>query len=518
MNRLGRLAAWTVTCAAAFAFLLPSIAYGALDGYERIGLVPPYAWDNSPGNATPMPLGTQIHTFQTLDVAFLAHDEDWVKFDATAGSVYSLQAQQSNGSGANPVIFLYGTNGTTIMAVSDDAVLSLNVARIGWTCPATGTYYLRLVDWYGPSTGAEYRIDVSYRGNFPPVPVHRPDAPDRYTLAANLGLAGWPGWTGVTDVVIACGADRTAADPLAASGLAGVYDAPILLVQNDPTRVAVPAATKSALSAIAAATGSKPQIHVVGGPASVTAGHIAVLKAYDKDGAIDRIGGADRYAVAAGIAARMRSKLGSGFPKTTLFCNGHDAAYFWNALAAGPIAFRQHFPILLTTLSGVPAATSGQKSFYATRYVMGTPADTRASVLSALGATRIGWDASDGASYDRTIVARRITETGGDRDWIGYGDAFSFTDVAYANKLADALVGGAFAGKKDGGLLFSFSANYLDMPVMHPFYVGRPTGTNSEFLVARRDFSQDAWILGGTSSVSDSVRTEMAELLGSVTP
>lgn len=41
MNRLGRLAAWTVTCAAAFAFLLPSIAYGALDGYERIGLVPP---------------------------------------------------------------------------------------------------------------------------------------------------------------------------------------------------------------------------------------------------------------------------------------------------------------------------------------------------------------------------------------------------------------------------------------------------------------------------------------------
>ena len=415
---------------------------------------------------------------------------------------------------ADPVLFLYGTDGTTILRVSNDAVLSARRARFTWTCPANGTYYVRCIDWYGPSIGAEYRIQLESRGGYPACTMHRPAAPDRYALAANLALEGWPGWTGVTDVIIACGADRAAADPLAASGLAGVYDAPILLVQTDPTRVAVPDATKNALSAIRVATGAKPQIHVVGGPASVTPGHLVVLKAYDKDGVIDRIGGLDRYAVAAGIAARMRSKLGSGFPKTALFCNGHDAAYFWNALAAGPIAFRQHFPILLTTKSTIPAATSGQKAPYTMRYLVGTPTDTYDSVKTSLGAFRVGWRARDGAVYDRTLVTRTVAEWGGANGWIGSGDAYSFNDIAFANRLADALVGGTFMGKKNGALLFTGSATYLDLPKQGQVYIDYPVGYNEEFLVARRDMGDDAWILGGTASVVTPVEIKIGGLLG----
>ena len=38
---------------------------------------------------------------------------------------------------------------------------------------------------------------------------------------------------GIHHVIIASGRDQAAADPLAASGLAGVYDAPLLLVRGD---------------------------------------------------------------------------------------------------------------------------------------------------------------------------------------------------------------------------------------------------------------------------------------------
>jgi len=321
----------------------------------------------------------------------------------------------------------------------------------------------------------------------------------------------------VTDVVVACGADKAAADPLAASGLAGVYNAPILLVQTDPTRVVVPAATQAALAAIKTATGVKPQIHVVGGPASVTAGQLAVLKGYDKDGVVDRIGGADRYAVAAGVAARMRSVLGAAYPKTALFCNGHDAAFFWNALAAGPIAYTAHYPILLTTKSGVPAVTTAQKGYYTKRYLVGTPVDTYDALKSALPATRIGWKAADGSVYDRVLVARSVVETAAAADWIGYGDAYSLGDYGYANRLADSLVGGAFMGRRGGVLQFTYSATDLDQPRQVAIYgADHPVGWNEDFLVARRDMglSPDAWILGGTTSIQPAVQTEITRLLG----
>jgi ell wall binding domain 2 (CWB2) len=516
MDRFPRIAVSMCVAALAAVLLAPSVALGALDQYERTGLVPPYAWDNYPAWATTLTITPQVHTFQTLDPAFpfLGHDEDWFKFSAVAGSVYGASAYPSVGSTANPVIMLYATNGSTILRESNDVVIGVNNARLTWTCPANGTYYVRCMDWYGPSTGAEYRIQLEDRGGIPAFMMHRPAAPDRYALAANLALEGWPGWTGVTDVVVACGADRAAADPLAASGLAGVYNAPIMLVQTDPTRVVVPDATKNALAAIRTATGTKPQIHVVGGPASVTAGQLAVLKAYDKDGVVDRIGGADRYAVAAGIAARMRSKLGAGYPKTALFCNGHDAAFFWNALAAGPIAYKQHFPILLTTKSGIPAATNGQKASYTTRYLVGTPTDTYDGVRTALGATRIGWRTADGGAYDRTLVAREVAETGGAKHWIGYGDALSISAISIANRLADALVGGTFTGRENGALLFAYSAAYLDQPRQIAIYGDYPVGYNEEFLVGRRDLGDDAWILGGTASVSASLMTDVGHFLG----
>lgn len=524
--------ALALLCAAVLLFGVsaPAVALAAEDAYESqwisvLGPPPLFIpmlqkrYDNSSAGASTISGTPSTHTFQTSDLsnpAFATHDEDWASFSAVAGSVYDVMAYPSPGSTANPTLFLYAPDGTTILAVSDDAVMGKPLAWISWTCPANGTYYASAVDWWGPSTGQEYRFQVSDAGGRPPWTVTRPTAPDRYQLAANLAAAGWPGWTGVTDVIVVCGADRAAADPLSASGLAGVYNAPILLVRTDPTKTEVPLATKDALNAIRTATGQKPQIHVVGGPVSVTSAQATTLKAYDRDGVIDRISGADRYAVAAAVAKRMRSVQGAAYVKTALFANGADAAYFWNALAAGPLAYRQHFPILLTKKGSIPSATSGQKSYYTTRLLVGTPADSAESVRSSLGATRIGYAASDGASYDRTKVARRVTEYASDsaRSWIGVGGTDAIYEVAYANRLADGIVGGAFMGKRNGPVLFTSSAGLLDSSLPGVVYTIPPAGVNEEWLVGHRWGSGNAWILGGDVSITPAVKTNIQRLLG----
>lgn len=492
--------------------------YAAQDYYEYLDNL----WDNTIANRKAQGTNEALHTFQTADPAFVAHDEDWAVFLATAGKTYQMSALPDVGSSANPVLAIWDTNGTVELARSDDAVLGRPDARIDWTCPFTGLYSVQAIDWYGPSQGAGYELNISNATDLPAWTVTRPNAPDRYELAANVAAAGWPGWAGVKHVIVACGADRAAADPLAASGLAGVYDAPILLVQTDPSRTVVPGVTKNTLAAIRAATGAKPEIHVVGGPASVTPAQLNVLKAYDKNGVIDRIGGADRYQVAANIAARMRSVLGAAYPKTAIYVNGRDAAYFWDALAAGPIAFKQHFPLLLTTKSEIPVATNAQRKFYTTKYAVGTPTEFVPALATTLGATRIGWDAADGPSYRREVLARRLAEYAAapSRRWLGYDDEYAFRDVAFANRLADSLVGGAFMGKKGGAMLYTHSATLLDPIYLSIKYHGRPTGYNSEFLVGRRRMTGGGgarvWILGGNASVSDWLFQRIQVLTGSL--
>ena len=75
---------------------------------------------------------------------------------------------------------------------------------------------------------------------------------DRFTTAVEIAREGWGGtsgsdWSGVKHVVLASGDDRAAADPLAAAGLCGVYDAPLFLVSSS----FVPSRVKAAIDQIA---------------------------------------------------------------------------------------------------------------------------------------------------------------------------------------------------------------------------------------------------------------------------
>lgn len=265
---------------------------------------------------------------------------------------------------------------------------------------------------------------------------------DRYQVAADLARIAYPGFTGVTNVVIASGLEKAAADPLSAGGLAGVYGAPILLVRQD--RLTITSPTAAALSQISAANpGSKIKIWIVGGPVSVPeALKTQITKALGGTGRLagyTRFTGADRYTVAASVAAHVRSKTGNA---GCFITNASAPLHFWDALAVSPVSYRMHYPVLLTKAGSIPAATKAEAAKYLTRYVIGDATHVPESVRAALTADRI-------SGTTRADVAARFAEKAWERGWTGIGT------VAVGNKLPDSLVGGATMGALGGSMLYT---------------------------------------------------------------
>ena len=86
----------------------------------------------------------QRHNFHAVG------DEDWLKFDALASTTYSIQTSEL-ASNADTYVYLYDTDGTTLLASNDDAGDAL-ASYLEWTAPSTGTYYVRVRNW-NPNVG-----------------------------------------------------------------------------------------------------------------------------------------------------------------------------------------------------------------------------------------------------------------------------------------------------------------------------------------------------------------------------
>jgi hypothetical protein len=98
---------------------------------------------------------TQTHNFH------LAGDEDWVKFTITTGKVYTITTSNL-GASNDTYMYLYDTNGTTILAQDDDSGPGLG-SQIVWTAPSNGTYYVRVRHLInvGGCTGYNYDLAVT---------------------------------------------------------------------------------------------------------------------------------------------------------------------------------------------------------------------------------------------------------------------------------------------------------------------------------------------------------------------
>lgn len=336
-------------------------------------------------------------------------------------------------------------------------------------------YEIRAVDVAG-NVGRRATVEIGGAAEEPAVPtaIARVDGPDRYATAIEVSKTNFAA-SSVTTVVVATG--EKFPDALAASGLAGVYGSPILLVRYEVT---------PALEAELERLGATDVILVGGTSAISDAVETELAGEYD----VDRIEGADRYETAAAVALRIREEGGSD---KVFVARGDD---FADALAASPFAWSQMMPVLLVAKTGVPAATSGALEDLGTKnaVVVGGTAAVPESVYVALDAVLTGnldrwWGA------DRYATALAVAEGAESRLW---GD-WSFVGIATGRNFPDALGGGAAAGAHGGMLLLTA-----------PDSLSQVTQTALE---THADVVEEVQVFGGPAAVHDAVYDAIVALL-----
>ena len=302
---------------------------------------------------------------------------------------------------------------------------------------------------------------------------------NRYDVSLASATKAYPLWTGVTDVVVASGQTGAEPDALTAAGLAGALNAPLLLVP------------KYQLNAqLASAFGAMPdgvKVHIVGGAGSVSTKVRGQIASISKVGSVDRIGGANRYIVAANVAKRMSTELDADFPNTALIVNGNQDSAMFDALTASAISFKMHFPVLLVRDSAVTTTTAAAMSDLGLTkcYIIGGPGSVSSAVQTALhvpNANRIwGMDRYSTA----TAAANRAIAEG----WLTH------TYYGISAKLPDAATGGAFMGKMDGAML------YVKNGALAPV-TGSQLSTNKDYITG-------GFVFGGPASVPEAAKADV---------
>lgn len=397
-----------------------------------------------------------VHNDVTVTAIF-AIDTFQLHYAAGAHGSISGSASQTVG---------YNTSGSSVTAVPD-----------------SGYHFVRWSDDVTANprsdAGVTSDLDVSAEFAISPKAVTRLSGINRYATAIAAALDEHPNWTGVRDVVIASGETGHEPDALTAAGLAGAYDAPLLLV---PTNY-----VDSNLHAAIAAMPKGVRLHLVGGAPAVSSKVASQLKAISKVASADRYSGADRYGTAAAVARKMKSLLGRRFPKTVFITNGGSATFLLDPLTASTASASKHFPVLLVSSTKVPAITLTTLSSLglSTRFVVGGPAAVPASALVRLNIPAGNRIAGADVTGDAVAFADKAKAMG----WLT-GSA-----VGFAAGVADAATGGAYMGKKGGPLL-----------LVAPTSVPSSTGT---FLTTNKASITDGHLFGGIPAVTETVRTQL---------
>ena len=293
----------------------------------------------------------------------------------------------------------------------------------------------------------------------------------RYATAAQVAEVSHP--DGAEVVLVASG--RNFPDALAASGLAGVLEAPVLL--TDPE--VLPEETAEALTRL-----GPREVRMVGGTAAVSEAVEDDITAIVEN--VDRIAGSNRYATAADIAAGLSGAIGTiAGRRTALIATGEN---YPDALALGPLASQFQLPVLLTRSSRVPAETLSALGELGIEQVViagGTAVVTgeaERALEDQVGAPAIRLGGVN-RSETSTLVADFATRVGG----------FTATElfVADGTSFADAIAAGPLAGRLGAPIL-------LVEPSSVPDAV---TG----FLLLNDALTERITAVGGTRAVPNSV-------------
>ncbi len=298
---------------------------------------------------------------------------------------------------------------------------------------------------------------------------------NRYATAVQAAMAAFPDWTGVTNVIIASGEDVSQVDALSSAGLAGVYDAPLLLVKG----MSIPDETRDALLAMPDGL----TVHIVGGPPAVSPGVMSGLDAIAGVDSVERISGLNRYSTAVAVADKMKTILGATFPTSAFVVNGSNVNNLTDSLVAAPASVTMHYPILLVRNTSAPAETKAAlSSLGITRpYIVGGP-----PAVSVAVATELGVASGDRISGpDRYATAVAFANRAKAESWL------TSKYVGVAGTTVDALSGGVTMGHLGGPILLSGKSVL-------------PSATKA-FLSANKDDIYDVFVFGDTSVVDEGV-------------
>lgn len=296
-------------------------------------------------------------------------------------------------------------------------------------------------------------------------PATRIAGANRYATSAAVAQA-WP--AGVSTAYVASGLDFP--DALTAAARSGVRDAPLLI--TDPASLSPETA--------AALTRLRPgRIVVVGGTSAVSAAVASQLVGYAGSGVVQRVGGADRYQVAANMAANYPANV----PRVYL-ASGQD---YPDALSGAALAAHQGAPLLLTRPNSLPSVVAEQLERLSPGQliVLGGGAAVSSSTARAAAAY------SDTGSFtrvygdDRYETAQAVARS--------YPAATTRAYVTSGSAFPDALVAAARAGRQGAPLLLTRATS-----------VPGPTATALNRLTLA-----NIYVVGGSAVVSHRVLAEL---------
>lgn len=262
-------------------------------------------------------------------------------------------------------------------------------------------------------------------------PYIRPVAgPDRYATAVAASQAVTSSVT-ATDVIICSGENWP--DALGASSLAGVLDAPVLLVPKDR----LPNVVRHEIERLRARRAT-----VIGGPGAVSEDVAEAIDALPGV-SVRRIGGRNRFETAAMVAsatANAMESVGREYDGAFYLATGFD---FPDALGAAPVSAFTGRPILLSEPATIPPVTARAiQSLEATMaYVTGGPKALSTTVTAGL------WDLGVAGVQrlygpDRYTTAIKLARHGSEE-----GLAWDDVAIASGESFPDALAGGVMQGR-----------------------------------------------------------------------
>jgi putative cell wall-binding protein len=430
-------------------------------------------WTGSTAAAGPKVAITSPDSAHVLDATTISIEG--TSSDGPGVGVYKVEVQLRNGLGQYWSGSAWtGTDQNWIQADSTDLAHGYDAWHKSISIPSIASAGGSLTIWARATDGLGTIGDKAIVGAAPTNdPTTRQSGKDRYGTAISIAQSAFPAYSGVRHLIIASGDSGHLPDALTAAGLAGVYNAPVLLVAPAYLDATIKAEIQKMPTGLA--------VHVIGGTPSVSASVYTKIKALSHVKSIERISGSDRYATAAAVARRMQSVTGV-HPDVVLFTSGGD---LFDPLIASTASFVKHYPVLLVARASVPAPTTSALAALApkARYIVGSSnsvSDAVRDKLLVAPANRISGADINGDAAAFATTAKNLS-------WLD--DA----NVGFAAAVPDAATGGVLMGRKNGPLLL----------------VSRDAvpAVTSTWLTDHRVDITAGYIFGGPPTISDNVRT-----------